>query len=233
MSMPPPVLAIDGPTASGKGSLSRLLAQKLGFHYLDSGAIYRVFALHLDRQGIGPASPMQEADLERIAAQLPVRFHDDRIELAADNASEAIRDERIGRLASEFAANPAVRRGLLQRQSAFRTAPGLVADGRDMGTVVFPDAILKVFLIADVEERARRRTKQLIEKGISVNFRDLLADVKARDARDSSRETAPLVPAADAHILDGSHLSIDESAQQVLKWWLTASERVALSDHRS
>ncbi|NCW26089.1 MAG: (d)CMP kinase, partial [Betaproteobacteria bacterium] len=137
---------------------------------------------------------------------------------------DAIREERVGSLASEFAAKPAVRRGLLQRQWTFRSAPGLVADGRDMGTVVFPDAALKVFLVADVEERARRRTKQLIEKGISVNFDDLLADLRARDARDQSRDIAPLTPASDARLLDGSFLSISESVQQVLQWWMAIAK---------
>jgi cytidylate kinase len=214
-----PVLTIDGPTASGKGTLSRQLARTLNFHYLDSGALYRVFALHLEGQGFKPGSTMPDVALEQLARELPVVFDDDRILLNGLDASELIRQERIGNLASEFAAKASVREGLLQRQWACRRLPGLVADGRDMGTVVFPDAPLKVFLIADVEERARRRTKQLIEKGISVNFHDLLTDLKARDARDQSRAVAPLTPAAGARILDGSSLSINESVQQVLHWW--------------
>jgi cytidylate kinase len=221
-----PVLTIDGPTASGKGTLSRQLAKTLNFHYLDSGALYRVLALHLDRQGLNPMSAISDRDLEQFARELPVVFDDDRILLQGEDVSGLIRQERMGSLASEFAAKPAIRHGLLQRQWAFRRAPGLIADGRDMGTVVFPDAPLKVFLVADVEERARRRTKQLIEKGISVKFADLLADLRARDARDQSRAVAPLVPASDARILDGSFLSINESVQQVLHWW-SASSRLA------
>jgi cytidylate kinase len=171
-------------------------------------------------------SAISDRDLEQFARELPVVFDDDRILLQGEDVSGLIRQERMGSLASEFAAKPAIRHGLLQRQWAFRRAPGLIADGRDMGTVVFPDAPLKVFLVADVEERARRRTKQLIEKGISVNFADLLADLRARDARDQSRAVAPLVPASDARILDGSFLSINESVQQVLHWW-SASSRLA------
>jgi cytidylate kinase len=213
------VLTVDGPTASGKGTLSRELASALNFHYLDSGALYRLLALHLDHQGISPTTPIADPSLERLASLLPVDFDEDRVMLEGRDVTDAIRGERVSRLASEFAAKRAVRRGLLQRQWAFRLAPGLVADGRDMGTVIFPDAVLKVFLVADVETRARRRTKQLIEKGISVNFDDLLADLKARDARDQSRDVAPLTPASDARILDGSSLSISESVQQVLQWW--------------
>ena len=148
-----PVLTIDGPTASGKGTLSRQLAKTLNFHYLDSGALYRVLALHLDRQGLNPMSAISDRDLEHFARELPVVFDDDRILLQGEDVSGLIRQERMGSLASEFAAKPAIRHGLLQRQWAFRRAPGLIADGRDMGTVVFPDAPLKVFLVADVEER--------------------------------------------------------------------------------
>jgi len=146
-----PVLTIDGPTASGKGTLSRQLAKTLNFHYLDSGALYRVLALHLDRQGLNPMSAISDRDLEQFARELPVVFDDDRILLQGEDVSGLIRQERMGSLASEFAAKPAIRHGLLQRQWAFRRAPGLIADGRDMGTVVFPDAPLKVFLVADVE----------------------------------------------------------------------------------
>ncbi|HAB47564.1 MAG: (d)CMP kinase [Betaproteobacteria bacterium] len=219
-----PVLTVDGPTASGKGTLSRKLASALNFHYLDSGALYRLLALHLDHQGINPKTPIADQELEQLASLLPVIFYEDRIVLEGQDVTDAIREERVGSLASEFAAKPAVRRGLLQRQWTFRSAPGLVADGRDMGTVVFPDAALKVFLVADVEERARRRTKQLIEKGISVNFDDLLADLRARDARDQSRDIAPLTPASDARLLDGSFLSISESVQQVLQWWMAIAK---------
>jgi len=218
-----PVLAIDGPTASGKGTLSRKLAQHLGFHYLDSGALYRLLALHLERQGLGPEDQLTALELEEIASDLPVVFDQQQILLAGEDVTDAIRAERIGSLASEFASQAPVRRGLLKRQIAFRLAPGLVADGRDMGTVVFPDARLKVFLVADVEVRAQRRTKQLIEKGISVNFHDLLDDLRARDARDRSRAIAPLVPASDSRHLDGSILSVEECFAQVLAWWLSTA----------
>ena len=218
-----PVLTIDGPTASGKGTLARKLAGHLGFHYLDSGALYRLFALHVERQGLGAVHQLSETQLETWASDLPVVFDQEHVVLSGEDVSEAIRAERIGSLASEFASRAAVRRGLLRRQLSFRVAPGLVADGRDMGTVVFPDARLKVFLIADVEQRAQRRTKQLIEKGISVNFADLLDDLKARDERDYSRLTAPLAPAIDSRQLDGSHLSVDESFEQVLAWWNASS----------
>ncbi|MGE4338795.1 MAG: (d)CMP kinase [Pigmentiphaga sp.] len=209
-----PVIAIDGPTASGKGTVALRVAQALGWHVLDSGSLYRLTALACTRQGITERDP---AAVARIAGSLDVRF-DAEIWLAGERVTDAIRTEAVGNLASRVAALPDVRVALLERQRAFRRAPGLVADGRDMGTVVFPDAGLKVFLIASAEARAERRHKQLISKGISANIEDLLRDLQARDARDSSRLVAPLVPAADAFELDSSVLSIDQTVQQVLRW---------------
>lgn len=216
----PPVLTIDGPTASGKGTLARRVAQALDFHILDSGAIYRAFALHAQGAGVDPASAQDNPALAcALALQLPLAFRDEQILLEGVDVSEAIRAERIGTLASEFSAQAAVRAGLLERQRAFCRMPGLVADGRDMGTVVFPCARLKVFLVAGLEERARRRTKQLIEKGFSATLKEVLSELQARDARDRSRSLAPLEPAPGALLLDGSMLSIEASVEQVLHWW--------------
>ena len=209
-----PVIAIDGPTASGKGTVALRVAEALGWHVLDSGALYRLTALACMRQGVTEHAPEAVA---RIARGLEVRF-DAEIWLEGQRVTDAIRTEAVGNLASRVAALPEVRAALLERQRTFRRAPGLVADGRDMGTVVFPDAALKVFLIASAEARAERRHKQLISKGISANIEDLLRDLQARDARDASRSVAPLAPAADAFELDSSGLSIDQTVQQVLQW---------------
>lgn len=211
-----PVIAIDGPTASGKGTLADEVASRLGYTVLDSGALYRATALAAQRAGIAWSDAEAVA---RLAASLPLRFAAGRVLLADEDISEALRQEAIGLGASQVAAHPAVRQALHELQLGFRRAPGLVADGRDMGTVVFPGAALKVFLTASAEARAERRHKQLISKGISTNIEGLLADLRRRDEQDRSRATAPLRPAADAKELDNSHLSIEESVQQVLAWW--------------
>ena len=215
---PVPVICVDGPTASGKGTLAAAVAQQLGWHYLDSGALYRVLGLAAHRQGIELA-PAQEAALADLARTLSVRFDADRVWLDGQDVSDAIRTEQAGMDASRVSALPAVRTALLARQRDAARLPGLVADGRDMGTVVFPAAPLKVFLTADVRQRAERRYKQLISKGISVTLDGLCADLQERDARDQSRAAAPLKNAPDALLLDNSNLSIDQSVGQVLIWW--------------
>jgi len=213
-----PVICIDGPTASGKGTLASLLAARLGYHYLDSGALYRLLGLAARRRGLAPEAASEPA-LAELARTLAVRFADERVLLADEDVSDAIRTEQAGMDASQVSALPAVRAALLALQRASARLPGLVADGRDMGTVVFVQAPLKVFLTADAAQRAERRYKQLISKGISVNMHSLRADLEARDARDLSRRAAPLEPAPDALLLDNSHLSIEQSVEQVLGWW--------------
>lgn len=211
-----PVICIDGPTASGKGTLAAEVAQRLGYHLLDSGALYRATALAAHDAGVDLDD---EAAVARLAAELPVSFQDHRIILAGRDITDPLRLESTGGMASRVSRHPAVRQALHGLQLSFRRLPGLVADGRDMGTVVFPDAPLKVYLTASAEQRAERRHKQLISKGISANIADLLADLAARDLRDTSREHAPLKPAEDALLLDNSNLGIDESVNQVLAWW--------------
>uniref|UniRef100_UPI00334052D2 (d)CMP kinase n=1 Tax=Castellaniella defragrans TaxID=75697 RepID=UPI00334052D2 len=211
-----PVITIDGPTASGKGTIAARVAQALGWHALDSGALYRLTALALMRAG---ADGGDEARAAAVARSLDVRFRDGGIWLDGAEVGDAIRHEDVGNLASRVAAYPAVRAALLDRQRAFRVAPGLVADGRDMGTVVFPDAPLKVFLDADVTERALRRHKQLKGKGFSVKLSDLLDDLRLRDTRDRNRAHAPLVAAADAVVVDSSRMGIDETVRKVLDLW--------------
>lgn len=211
-----PVITIDGPTASGKGTVASRIADRLGFHLLDSGALYRLTAL----QALRGALPLSdEAGIAKLAQQLPARFRDDVIYLADEDVSHAIRAEEVGNMASRIAALPGVRQALFDLQLGFRQAPGLVADGRDMGTVIFPTAKLKVFLTASAEARAQRRYKQLIDKGFSANMNDLLADLRARDERDTHRAVAPLVAAADAHILDTSAMGVDQAVEQVLTWY--------------
>lgn len=211
-----PVLTVDGPTASGKGSLAAGLAERLGYHLLDSGALYRATALAAQDAGIALDD---EAALAALAARLPVRFEGHRVLLAGRDVTDPLRLESTGGLASQVSQFPSVRQALHGLQLGFRRLPGLVADGRDMGTVVFPGAALKVFLTATVEQRAERRYKQLISKGISVKLPDLLTDLQMRDARDTQRRTAPLKPAEDAMRLDNSALDIEQSVQQVLSWW--------------
>ena len=208
-----PVIAIDGPSASGKGTIASRVADTLDFHYLESGALYRLIALEALRTGV-----VSEPALAQLAQDLPVRFHNERIILKDQDVTDAIRTEEVGVRASEVARLASVRRALLSRQRAFRQAPGLVADGRDMGTVVFPDATLKVFLTATPEVRAERRYKQLKEKGIDANLRALSRDLAERDERDAKRPVAPLVPAADSQVLDSSALSIDEVAGRIVRW---------------
>ncbi|MDB5945002.1 MAG: Deoxycytidine kinase [Ramlibacter sp.] len=213
-----PVLCVDGPTASGKGTLASEVAHRLGYHYLDSGALYRLAALAAGRAGLALA-PDNEAAIARLAQTLPVRFLQARVLLAGDDVTDAIRTEEAGMNASRVSALPAVRTALLALQHSFRRLPGLVADGRDMGTVVFPDATVKVYLTASATQRAERRYKQLISKGIPTTIDGLRQALEARDARDSSRPVAPLKPAADSLLLDNSNLSIEESVAQVLRWW--------------
>jgi cytidylate kinase len=211
-----PVIAIDGPTASGKGTVAQRVAQQLGFHYLDSGALYRLTALSALRRGV---ALNDEHGLAKAAEHLNCHFDGGHIFLANEDVSNAIRAEQIGNTASKIAVLPTVRHALFGLQLGFRKAPGLVADGRDMGTVIFPHAPLKVFLTASVEARAQRRYKQLIDKGFSASMQDLLEDLRERDARDMSRASAPLKPAEGAHLLDTSDLSIEEAVKQILSWY--------------
>ncbi|NYH99358.1 (d)CMP kinase [Cupriavidus plantarum] len=210
------VITIDGPTASGKGTVAHRVADAVGFHLLDSGALYRLVALASDRAGVA----QDDVDaLAKLAMRLDVKFGPNRVWLSGEEVSHAIRAEAIGNRASAIAVYQPVRDALTQLQRDFRKLPGLVADGRDMGTVIFPDARLKVFLTASVEARARRRYKQLIDKGISANIEDLLRDLETRDARDRSRAAAPLRPAEDARLLDTSDMTVDQSVAQVLQWF--------------
>ena len=215
---PVPVICIDGPTASGKGTLASEVARRLGYHYLDSGSLYRLTGLAARRAGLSLENP-DEARLTTLAQQLPVRFVADRILLAGEDVSDAIRTEAAGMDASRVSALLGVRQALLDLQRCFARLPGLVADGRDMGTVIFPHAPLKIYLTAGAPERAERRHKQLISKGIPAKLDSLRADLEARDARDQTRAAAPLKPAQDALLLDNSHLTIEQSVDQVLNWW--------------
>lgn len=240
---PVPVIAIDGPTASGKGTVAQGVAKALGLSYLDSGALYRLVALRALETGV----PLDQADrLARLAGALRPVFEAGRIRLIGPaepsglgsgpasgsaggsgssgsgggrDVTEAIRAEEVGAAASRIAVHAPLRAALLDLQRSFRTAPGLVADGRDMGTVVFPDAELKVFLTAGVEERAKRRHKQLSDKGISANLAALLADLRERDERDSTRAAAPMRPAEDAYQFDSSALSAEEVVAQIVDWY--------------
>src|SRR5471032_274056 len=211
-----PVIAIDGPTASGKGTVAHRVADKLGFHYLDSGALYRLTALMAIRRGTDLAD---EHAMAKLAEHLPCSFVGGDVLLSHENVSDAISAEEVGNTASKIATFPAVRHALIGLQLGFRKAPGLVADGRDMGSVIFPHAVLKVFLTASVAARAGRRYKQLIDKGFSANMEDLLMDLQARDDRDTNRAIAPLVPAEGAHVLDTSQMTADEAIEQVLQWY--------------
>ncbi len=213
-----PVICIDGPTASGKGTLASRVAQALGYHYLDSGALYRVTAYAALQAGLA-LELANEAAIANLARALPVRFDGDTVWLGDADVSDAIRTEEAGMNASKVSVLPAVRTALVDLQLSFQRLPGLLADGRDMGTVIFPQAPLKVFLTASAAQRAERRHKQLISKGISTTLDSLRADLEARDARDSSRSVAPLKPAQDAVLLDNSSLSIEASVDQVLNWW--------------
>jgi cytidylate kinase len=211
-----PVIAIDGPTASGKGTVAQRVAQQLGFHYLDSGALYRLTALSAIRRGVEMSD---EHGLAKSAEHLNCHFDGGHIFLANEDVSQAIRAEEVGNTASKIAVLATVRHALYGLQLGFRKAPGLVADGRDMGTVIFPHAPLKVFLTASVEARAQRRYKQLIDKGFSANMEDLSKDLRERDARDMNRASAPLKPAEGAYLLDTSEMTADEAVRQVLSWY--------------
>jgi cytidylate kinase len=209
-----PVIAIDGPSASGKGTIAKRVADELSFHYLESGALYRLVALVSLRNTI-----TDEKALAEVAERMAVSFAGDKILLSDQDVTLDVRSEEVSRRASEVARLPEVRKRLLKRQRAFRRPPGLVADGRDMGTVVFPDATLKLFLTASPEVRAERRYKQLIDKGIPANLRSLSRDLAERDARDRNRTVAPLVPAPDSQVLDSSALSIDAVAELIVRWY--------------
>ena len=225
-SIPVPVLTVDGPSGSGKGTIGVRIAQQLGWHFLDSGALYRLVGLAATRAG---TSFTDEAGLAQLARNMDVSFRiagngEVRALLAGADVGDEIRTEDAGSWASQVAAVPGVRAALLERQREFRQAPGLVADGRDMGTTVFPQATLKIYLTASPEIRAQRRYKQLMDKGFDVNLPRLLDEIRSRDARDAGREASPLKPAADAVVIDTSELSIDEVVTRI---------RSLLQQHRS
>lgn len=211
-----PVIAIDGPSASGKGTVAERVAVALGFRYLDSGALYRLATLNALRARVALDDP---AALARAARGMEISFRDGRLWLGGEDVTEAARTEEVSAATSKVAASPEVRTALLERQRRFRGPPGLVADGRDMGSVVFPDATLKVFLTADVEVRAERRYKQLMEKGMCVKMPDVVEELRQRDARDSNRPVAPLRHYPDAFFLDTTRLTIDQAVGQVLAWY--------------
>ena len=211
-----PVLTVDGPSASGKGTLAGAVAHQLGYHLLDSGALYRATALAALQAGVAADD---ESALATLAGSLRLTFLRGGVQLAGLEVTERLRGEDVGELASKVSAFPKVRDALLRQQLSFRRVPGLVADGRDMGTVIFPDAHLKIFLTASAAHRAERRHKQLIANGFSANIDSLRADLEARDARDQSRSVAPLKPAQDAVLLDNSDLSVEASTKLVLKAW--------------
>jgi cytidylate kinase len=216
-----PVIAIDGPSASGKGTVATLVANELGFHYLDSGAIYRVTAHAAMQKDIALDDEPALVVLTRL---LELRFDGAEVYLDGQPVGDAIRTEEAGRAASRIAALPDLRAALLDLQRGFRKAPGLVTDGRDMGSVVFPDATVKVFLTATAEERAKRRYKQLIEKGFGASLPALVQDLRERDARDANRATAPLRQEADAHLLETTDMTIAHAVQQVIEWYRKASQ---------
>ena len=213
---PAPVITIDGPSGSGKGTIARLLARELGYHFLDSGALYRLLAFAAEQRAIALDD---EPSLVELAGKLDIVFPadggEDDVLLDGENIGSLIRTEAAGAGASKVAALPEVRTALLQRQRDFRSSPGLVADGRDMGTVVFPDAGAKIYLVASAEERARRRCKQLKEKGLDADYSAVVADIQARDERDMNRPVAPLKPAEDAESVDTSELDIPATLQRV------------------
>ncbi|WP_076419054.1 (d)CMP kinase [Colwellia sp. UCD-KL20] len=215
-----PVITIDGPSGAGKGTVARIVAEKLGWHLLDSGAIYRVLALATYYHQVDVT---EEEPLIPMAAHLDVQFEissdgDSKIILEGEDVTDTIRTEEIGKLASQVAAFPRVREALLRRQRAFKVSPGLVADGRDMGTIVFSDAPVKVFLTASAEERAQRRFKQLKEKGLDVKIGRLLDDIRQRDERDQNRDVAPLIAAEGALVIDSTDVSVDDVVENILSF---------------
>jgi cytidylate kinase len=221
-SAPVPIIAIDGPSASGKGTVAEKVAAALGFHYLDSGALYRLATL----AALGASASLDdEESLARLAADMRIEFRDGRVWLDGRDVTGDLRTEEVGAAASRVAALPRVRQALLARQRGFRRPPGLVADGRDMGSVVFPDASLKVFLTADVGTRAKRRYKQLMEKGMYAKMGDVVEELLRRDERDSSRPVAPLKHYPDAIFLDTTGLTADAAAQKILGLWREKSQR--------
>lgn len=212
------VITVDGPTASGKGTIASKLAQVLGFHYLDSGALFRLTALSClaNRLDLSDAASCAQA-----ALKMKLRFEEGKIFLFDQDVTDAIREEKIGIAASQVATMPAVREAILSLERGLCREPGLVADGRDMGTVVFPQARLKIFLTASAKVRAERRYKQLIQRGISANLADLTRDLEERDRRDRERTVSPMRPAADARLLDSSEMTIDETVNRILSWYRT------------
>lgn len=217
-----PVIAIDGPSASGKGTVAERVAAALGFRYLDSGALYRLATL----QALRRQAPLDDYPaLAAAAREMEISFRDGKLWLGGEDVTEAVRTEAVSAATSKVAASPAVRAVLLERQRGFRGAPGLVADGRDMGSVVFPDATLKVFLTADVAVRAQRRHKQLMEKGMCAKMPDVVEELQQRDERDSNRPVAPLRHYPDALFLDTTHLTIDQAVERVLAWYRERDRR--------
>ncbi len=210
---PIPVIAIDGPSASGKGTVAQIVAEKLGYHYLDSGALYRIVALAAFDEGI---DWQEENDIAELVAQLKIEFEHGEVYLNNQNVSERIRTEIMGQGASQVAAHPLVRSALVNLQHSFRKAPGLVADGRDMASVIFPDAKIKIFLTASAEVRAERRYKQLLSKGQEADYQKILKDLQDRDARDMQRIVSPLIPTADANLLETSQLNVEQAVDIVL-----------------
>ncbi|QRX83680.1 (d)CMP kinase [Glaciimonas sp. PAMC28666] len=220
-----PVITIDGPTASGKGTVAQKVAQRLGFHYLDSGALYRLTALSALRRNIALDD---DHALAKIAARLNCQFDGAHIFLSKEDVTEAIRAEEVGNAASKIAALMPLRQALYGLQLGFHKAPGLVADGRDMGSVIFPHAVLKIFLTASVAARAQRRYKQLIDKGISANMQDLSNDLSERDNRDTHRSSAPLKAAEGAFLLDTSELTAEQAVEKVLGWYAAVKPIIKL-----
>lgn len=216
----PPVIAIDGPSASGKGTVAQGVAGALGFHWLNSGALYRAVALAALES---KADLENESKLSNIALNLKAKFIGDLVEIEGRNVTDAIRDEKVSIAASRISSRPGVRKALLKRQQAFRQPPGLVAEGRDMGSVVFPDSVLKIYLTASPEARAQRRYKQLMDKGMGATMTALLQDIRARDERDSNRATAPLKKATDAVLIDTTDLSAADAVAQVVALYKKAS----------
>jgi cytidylate kinase len=220
--MDAPVIAIDGPSASGKGTVAEKVAAALGYRYLDSGALYRLVTL----AALGASADLgDEAALTRIAEKMAIDFRDGKTWLEGRDVTAELRSEPVGVAASRIAAYPAVRRALLTRQRGFRASPGLVADGRDMGSVVFPDAPLKVYLTADVATRAERRYKQLMEKGMYAKMGDVVEELRRRDERDSTRPVAPLKHYPDALFLDTTGLTVEQAVERILGWWRERAPR--------